>query len=79
MGELCIELQKRYEFLMDLIDNNTGNIWNYDLNNSDEASPSFSFNAPPKQLPTEFAKLDIKFRFPPASISKRQWKLHFYE
>jgi len=79
MGELCIGLQNCYENLMDMIEKNIGAIWNYDLNNSDESNLSFSFNASPKQVPTEFAKLDVKFRFPPPSISKRQWKLHFYD
>ena len=84
MGELCIELQSRYEVLMDMIEKNTTQVWNYEMKGLDEVvNQSFSLKnsnaAAPKILSTEFIKLDAKFRFPPPSVSKRQWKLHFYE
>lgn len=77
MNELCIEVQNRYETLMDLLENSTTVIWDYDLMNPEEKA-NLSFGTI-KTSSTEFTKLDAKYRFPPAAVSKRQWKLHFYE
>jgi len=83
MNDLCHELQKRYEIIMDLLEKSVNEIWNYPTA-ADEANKnnSFlyqSFQSYDNTVQTEFSKLDVKFRYPPELANKRTWKLHIYE
>ena len=45
MNELCIDLQTKYEILMDSIDKNISNIWDYDKKSLNESrNINYSFN-----------------------------------
>ena len=80
MNDLCVQIQSKYELLMDLIEKNISLIWDYDLTDSNNNHQLNSFmTIIDVKCNTEFGKLDSKYRYPPLLVSKRQWKLHFYE
>jgi hypothetical protein len=79
MNELCVTLQNKYESLIDLIEKNTSEIWNYPTENNESLSVSYLNQSLIDKVVTEFNKLDIKYRYPPEASNKRSWKLHFYE
>lgn len=79
LNDLCVQLQDKYEQTIDLFENMSAQIWNYPVQNESE---NFSFQIFQQNILanlTEFNRLDVKYRFPPESVSKRSWKLHFYE
>lgn len=79
LNDLCVQLQDNYENVIDLMEKMSSQIWNYPVEDETE---HFSFQKMQQNIMasiTEFNKLEIKYRFPPETISKRSWKLHFYE
>jgi hypothetical protein len=79
MNELCVNLQNKYESLIDLIEKNTSEIWNYPIENNESFNLSYQNQSFIDKVVTEFNKLEIKYRYPPEPSNKRSWKLHFYE
>ena len=79
LNDLCVELQNSYESLTDLFEGKSNQIWNYPVQNEND---TFSFQTYQQNLManlTDFSKLEVKYRYPPESVGKRSWKLHFYE
>lgn len=59
MNDICIELQNKYEVLMDLIEGSTAMIWDYEMKSLDETdNQTYSFTVKPAST-TEFIKLGI--------------------
>jgi hypothetical protein len=62
MNELCIDLQTKYEILMDSIDKNISNIWDYDKKSLNESrNINYSFNS--NNISTDLSKLGEKNSF----------------
>ncbi len=78
MNDLCVDLQNEYEQIVDLVEAEKNEIWDYPPTNSEETTLE-AYRLSLKANQTEFSKLDVKYRFPPEAPSKRAWKLHFYE
>ncbi|RNA26145.1 elongator complex 1 [Brachionus plicatilis] len=79
LNDLCVQLQGNYEKAIDLIEKMATQIWNYQAQNDTD---NFSFQTFQQNILadlTDFSKLEFKYRFPPETVSKRSWKLHFYE
>jgi two-component SAPR family response regulator len=80
MNELCVELQAKYEQVVDLVEGDKNEIWDYPTVSGEEATSTIeAYRQSLAANQTEFSKLEIKYRFPPEAASKRTWKLHFYE
>ena len=59
MNDLCIELQKRYECVVDLVEKNTTEIWDYEANLDDFNVSGFQNVSFTSSSSTDFAKLGI--------------------
>lgn len=60
LNELCVELQNKYEELVDLIEKYTNDIWNYPSNNETEQSTRVYYGIQSglsTAVPTDFSKL----------------------
>lgn len=64
MNDLCIELQNKYDKLIDLIEKSTGRIWNYPVSSEDVKQTIESYQAHSLQLNiTDYTKLGIIYIF----------------
>jgi hypothetical protein len=82
MNDLCVELQSKYEQVVDLVEAEKNEIWDYSAAAAASGGEETTLEAYRLSLTvnqTEFSKLEVKYRFPPEAASKRTWKLHFYE
>ena len=56
MNELCVQIQNKYEFLMDLIEKHINTIWDYDMS-TDSNNNNYSFMSSSTRNNTDYSKL----------------------